>query len=86
MNKIALVAMLFSFFSPALVQAHPASGAPKPFSVEICSADGAKRVDAVFFGVKAPMQSQLPTPRGEGVHKGHCPFCTSDNGVEITFF
>lgn len=74
-NNIALVAVLFSSLAPTISQAFPFDGAPKPFIVEICSADGTKRIEASIIGGKTENQAQIPSQRDARLHAGHCAIC-----------
>ncbi len=84
-NNIALVAVLFSALAPALSQAFPSSdGAPKPFTVEVCSADGEKLVEASIVGSNTESQSQTPAQRDVRIHAAHCALCVDHNSTLTT--
>lgn len=84
-NNIALVAVLFTALSPALSQAFTSSdGAPKPFTVEVCSADGKKLVEADIVGSNTENQSQAPAQRNVRLHAVHGALCVDHNSALTT--
>ena len=74
-NNMALVAVLFSSLAPTISHALVVDGGPKPLIVEICSADGTKRIEASFIGAKAENQAQMPSQRNVYLHASHCAIC-----------